>query len=210
MSSSKIPLTIGLGAVAILALGSMGSSKKGSKYYAPSGDWGSRKKSLRAMSRSTYSPEEIERIVYFQPLIDEKATKYNVSPTLVSGLAHTLSQYQSEYESPFGGLGLFQMTQGMWSSLSQKNGVSADPLDPNSQVEFAYFLLDDLQKRNKQSPHAYDATVAMFVSGYEPIRDLISKYGESWIDYMPEETKKIVEAVNLSQLDFEDVYAGAI
>jgi len=123
---------LGLGAAALLFLGSQRRSKSSDKYIVPESDWGSYRGAFERMSRGDYSSEEIDRIIKYQPLVEMYAQRYGVSPALVDAIIHVESRFRPDVQSPAGAQGLMQIMPSTWKYRTEKMGMTGDPFDPKA------------------------------------------------------------------------------
>jgi len=200
---------LGLGAAALLFLGSQRRSKSSDKYIVPESDWGSYRGAFERMSRGDYSSEEIDRIIKYQPLVEMYAQRYGVSPALVDAIIHVESRFRPDVQSPAGAQGLMQIMPSTWKYRTEKMGMTGDPFDPKANIQVGTDLIDWLFSAFQgQSDTSYKA-IAAYNAGIGRVQDSVRDFGDEWFASLPAQTKAYVEAVTESWMDFDEVFRSA-
>ena len=210
MSRAKVPLTLGLGALALLAVSRSGSGGSGPvKYPVPSSDWGKHRHLFEQMSRKSYSSSEIDRIIKYEPIVMQKAQAYQVNPSLVNGIIHVESRFKPTAESPVGAKGMMQFMPATWSDMTQRLNVSGDPFDPIANIEAGSYYIGRLIKAfedGSSDPRNLYKAIGSYNWGIGNVKKAVDKHGDDWLSHAPSETQRYVDSVILSWQDFDEAF----
>jgi hypothetical protein len=116
-------------------------------------------------SRQKYDKTDYKDTAYYQDIVHEKASKYDVDPSLVKALIKTESNWNERAVSRKGAMGLMQLMPSTASDMNVRN-----PYDPEENIEGGVKYLRNLLER-------FNGDLTLALAAYNAGPKWVDKFG---------------------------------
>ena len=130
-------------------------------------------------------PAAAPKNVDAQSLIDKASQDYGIPIGILRAQAFQESGLDNDAVSSKGARGIMQLEP------RTADALGVDPSDPAQNVDGGARYLKQLHTRFK----TYDKALAAYNAGPDRVTEAVNKYGDDWLDHMPEETRRYVHKI---------------